>query len=167
MSRFDPSLQPVKHNSERLLPSRAFVELISAVLIKGADFRLRAKGLSMYPFIQEGDLVTLATCDVQKIRRGDVVALPHSVYGNLIIHRVIKIEATRLKTKGDYNPVSDGWIEREKVLAHVVRVERKQREIKKAHTVVQQGIAFLSRYLHKTRFRFKIFKTILIAGEFF
>jgi signal peptidase I len=167
LSRFDPSLQLVKRSSERLLPSRAFVELIDAVLVKGADFRLRAKGLSMYPFIQEGDIVTLAACEADKIRRGDVVALPHPTYGNLIIHRVIKVEPTRIKTKGDYNPVSDGWVDREHVLALVVRVQRQHRDVKKAPVFVQQTIAFLSRFLHKTRIRFRVFKTILIAGECF
>lgn len=121
----------------------------------------------MYPFIHEGDLVTLSACDVNKIRPGDVVALRHPAFGNLIIHRVIKVDPTRVKTKGDYNPVSDGWVERQSILAHVVRVQRDEREVKKAPTFVQRGIAFLSRFLHKTRIRFKIFKTILLAGEYF
>ncbi len=121
----------------------------------------------MFPFIQEGDLITLAACDGQHVRRGDVVALPHPEHGNLIIHRVIKSEARRIKTKGDFNPVSDGWIERDAILAQVIRVQRQQRDIKKAQPVVQQSIAFLSRFCRKTRVRFRVFQTILIAGEFF
>lgn len=167
MSRFDPSLKLVKRNSERLLPSRAFVELIRGVLLKGADFRLRAKGFSMHPFIQDGDLVTLARCNMKKIRCGDVIALPHPNYGNLIIHRVIKLEANRVKTKGDFNPASDGWINRDQILAQVVRVQRTHREVKRAHIFVQRCIALVSRFLRVPRIRFKLYKTILIGGECF
>ena len=167
MSRFDPSLQPVRHNSERLLPSRAFVELIRAVLDKGADFRLRAKGVSMYPFIHEGDLVTLAAVDVDKIRIGDVVAVPHPIYGNLIIHRIVRIGNGHIKTKGDYNPVSDGWMIREKILARVVRVQRTEKEVKHAHAAVQHAIVYISRFLRLPRIRLRLYKTILILGEFY
>ena len=97
MSRFDPSLSIVKYNSERLLPSRAFVELIQQVLAKGADFRLRAKGVSMFPFIRDGDLMTITRINPSKIRCGDVVALPHPLMGNLVIHRIIRIEREFIK----------------------------------------------------------------------
>ncbi|MBN1479897.1 signal peptidase I [candidate division KSB1 bacterium] len=165
MSGFDPSLQRVKHSSERLLPSRAFVELLRAVLNKGADFRLRAKGFSMYPFIQDGDLVTLAVCDTNKIRVGDVVAIPHPACGNLIIHRIISLKNGLIRTKGDYNPFSDGWIKREDILACVVRVQRRHREVRHAHTLVQKCIVIMSRFLKEPRLRLNIYKTLLIKGE--
>jgi signal peptidase I len=165
LSGFDPSLQLVKRSSERLLPSRAFVELIRAVLNKGADFRLRAKGYSMYPFIREGDFVTVAACSPDKIRRGDVVAIPHAEHGNLIIHRVVRIKHSYVKTKGDFNPVSDGWMRREDIIARVVRVQREENEIKHAPTLIQQCIVLLSRFMHVPRLRLKAYKTILLCGE--
>mgnify|MGYP006292170793 FL=1 len=167
MSGFDPSLQLVKRSSERLLPSRAFVELIRAVLNKGADFRLRAKGFSMYPFIREGDLVTVAACAADKIRRGDVVAIPHPEYGNLIIHRVVRIKHGYVKTKGDFNPVSDGWMLKEHIIARVVRVQRQEKEVRHAPTLIQQCIVLLSRFMHLPRFRLKVYKTILLCGEYY
>lgn len=121
----------------------------------------------MFPFIRDGDLVTLATCRPESIRRGDVVALPHPMYGNLIIHRVIKLDAGRIKTKGDYNPASDGWVDRDQILAHVVRVQRTERDVKRAHMLVQQGIAFVSRFLRMPRIRVKLYKTILLIGELY
>jgi signal peptidase I len=165
LSGFNPSLRLVTHRSEQLLPSRAIVELICAVLDKGADFRLRAKGLSMYPFIRDRDIVTLAAVDSQKIRTGDVVAVAHPVEGKLIIHRTIRIKNGLVKIKGDNNLMSDGWIRREKILAKVVRVQRMHREVRHAHTLIQRFIVLLSCFLKVPRLRLRIYKTILIGGE--
>ncbi|RQW11781.1 signal peptidase I [candidate division KSB1 bacterium] len=126
---------------------------------------MRAKGFSMYPFIKEGDLVTLGRIDLARIRVGDVIALPHPEEGKLIIHRVVRIDRDHLKTKGDHNPVSDGWIERESILAIVLRVQRTEKEVKQAHVVVQRLIVLLSRFLRTPRVRLKLYKTLLIRGE--
>ncbi|MBN1560140.1 signal peptidase I [candidate division KSB1 bacterium] len=119
----------------------------------------------MYPFIKEGDLVTLGRIDSARIRVGDVIALPHPEEGNLIIHRVVRIDCNHFKTKGDFNLMSDGWIEKESILGIVVRVQRTEKEVKQAHVLVQRLIALLSRFSRMPRIRLKLYQTILIRGE--
>ena len=119
----------------------------------------------MYPFIKEGDLVTLGSVEPSKVRVGDVIAVPHPSEGNLIIHRVVRIDRGLIKTKGDFNPMSDGWMEKESILAIVLRVQRIEKEVKQAHVLVQRIIVLLSRFLHRPQFRLKLYKTILIRGE--
>ena len=51
-----PAVFSVK-GGELSLSGQALLELTQTVLARGALFRFCAKGLSMYPFIKDGDLI--------------------------------------------------------------------------------------------------------------
>ena len=167
MSRFDPSLNTLRHQQERLLPSTGFVELIRAVLDKGADFRLRAAGKSMYPFVRDGDVITLRRVPPNQLKIGDIVAIPHPLRGNLIIHRIVALRNGSVKTKGDFNLASDGWISKNNVLGRVIRVERLLQPVQPAHRFTRYCIARMSSFSKAFRYRTAIYKRLLRFGEFY
>jgi signal peptidase I len=72
-----------------LLNTQKFFETFDDLLAKGHAVRFRASGLSMYPAIRDGDLVTVESVDVTDIRRGDVLLcrLEHTV----VAHRLVRI----------------------------------------------------------------------------
>ena len=62
---------------------------------------LRVKGISMYPFLFEGDYVVISR--ISKLRADDVVVIKHKIFGK-IIKRVKEISHdNRLILKSDYS----------------------------------------------------------------
>lgn len=61
---------------------------------------------SMKPSLHEGDIVIWMPCKIEDVREGDIVVYK-SIYGNLIIHRVVDIKDGKLITKGDANNYTD------------------------------------------------------------
>ncbi len=150
-----------------MLPSTGFVELIRAVLDKGADFRLRAAGRSMYPFLLDGDILTLRRVPATQLKIGDIVAIPHPLRGNLIIHRIVAARNGSVKTKGDFNLASDGWVLRSDVLGRVIRVERSLAHVQPANPLMRYAIARMSLLSKRFRYRTAIFKCLLRFGDFY
>ena len=74
---------------ERSLSGAALGELSRAVLERGVSFRLRAMGGSMYPMIENGDVLTVAPLDRGALSLGDVVEFLHPGHGGLRVHRVV------------------------------------------------------------------------------
>ncbi len=162
MSPFEPSLQVVRRLEERHLSSKAFVELLRAVVQKGALFRLQAGGVSMYPFICNGDVLTLAAAN--EIELGDVVAVCGAESGGLIVHRVVARCGEGLLVKGDFCVVPDGFYSPQDIAAKVVRVERGRRTIKAAPCCMRRLIARLSTARVPRRLRLATFKTLVKLG---
>jgi GNAT superfamily N-acetyltransferase len=102
-------------------------ELMTAVIEKGASFRFRARGFSMFPFIRDRDVITLAS--LKSVGPGDVVAFRHPHSGKLAVHRILEKKADGFLIKGDNIPEPDGIIPAEDVLAVAVSVERKHRKV--------------------------------------
>ena len=70
------------------LSNSNLLKLSSDLLERGASIRFQAKGFSMRPFIQDGDLITVSPLGNYPIRAGDVV-LYRTVNDRVIVHRVI------------------------------------------------------------------------------
>ena len=164
MSKFDPSLHVRIASTERLLPSRDFLGLLQAVLEKGADFRLKAKGKSMFPFICDGDILTIGSIK-QNIELGDIVAAEQPESGQLVVHRVIALSAGKLLIKGDGNSVEDGWIEMSRIFGAVIKVERRSRIVRPGSAWVRRLVAFISRQAWLQRARYSIYRRLLYLGE--
>lgn len=111
------------------IPGNLFMELIDAVHQRGAAFRFRADGFSMYPSIRNGDIITLSPLGRILPFRGEVVACRHPRIDRLIVHRVIRISGNVLVTRGDNCLISDGEIKLENLLGVVVKVERGRRKV--------------------------------------
>lgn len=101
--------------------------LMTAVIEKGASFRFRARGFSMFPFIRDRDIITLAT--LRSIGPGDVVAFRHPRSGKLAVHRILETKANGFLIKGDNIPEPDGIIPAKDILAVAVSVERGRRKV--------------------------------------
>jgi signal peptidase len=118
----------VNDSIPKSMPNDRFAELIAAVLSKGKQFRFQAKGYSMSPFIQNGDIVTISP-QSRIINLGEVVAIFDSKK-HLFLHRVVKIRGDKFLVQGDSNPTIDGWFIRNEILGFVTNVERKSKDIR-------------------------------------
>lgn len=126
-------------------------EFLGAVLDKGVPFRFMARGASMYPFIKDGDIIT-----VEPLRSsrggpvtpvmGDAVAFRSSATGQLVVHRVIARRVGLVTVRGDNCPVPDGDVRGDELLGRVSRVERGSRRVVLGWGPGRSAIAFLSRH---------------------
>jgi signal peptidase I len=74
----------------------------------GSTSYLSAYGNSMLPYLQGGDLVVVRPADEYKV--GDVVAYHNAILDNqLVLHRVVGFDGTRLVLKGDHNTWLDEY----------------------------------------------------------
>ena len=60
---------------------------------------------SMWPELSRGDIVFVKGTNIDDIKIGSVIVFRHE--NGLAVHRIIKIEGTRITTKGDANPKAD------------------------------------------------------------
>jgi signal peptidase I len=116
-----------------------FLELSQEILERGSLLRFRAHGRSMYPFINNGNIIIVEPLNGHSVNIGDIVFYRRS--GNsLTAHRLIRINGRRgdntvLLTKGDSLGYTDPLIPPEQVMGRVIRIEdtRKQLMLKSWH----------------------------------
>jgi hypothetical protein len=128
------------------LSGPALEEFLRDVLSRGVRFRFRARGMSMEPFIRDGDVVTVAPADRRLPGVGDVVASCHPRDGHLIVHRIIAVAASGIVLKGDANDFADGVIPPGGVLGRVVAVSRCGRRVGFGGGPERVAVASLSRH---------------------
>jgi signal peptidase I len=144
----DAQTKPVlftKKGDELSLSGPALAELLTVVLDKGVPFRFRAKGLSMSPFILDGDLVTVSPMLDSSPRPGDVGAFVRPETGTLIVHRVVKRKGQCFLVKGDNTSGADGLIPEQNILGLVTMVERNGNKVLFGLGLERFLISFLSR----------------------
>ncbi len=61
---------------------------------------------SMEPLLKKGDIVIWVPASMDEVEEGDIVVY-RSIYGNIIIHRVVEKRGDALITKGDANNYTD------------------------------------------------------------
>ena len=96
-----------------------FCGIAEEVLGKGNNLSFIAGGASMSPFIKDGDTVVVQPA--QSLRIGDI-ALCKTPEGRLVLHRVMKVTASGIVTRGDACFADDGLTSFENTLGRVVRV---------------------------------------------
>jgi hypothetical protein len=111
------------------LSGPALVELLQAIVSKGASFRFQAKGFSMSPFIKDGDVVTVSPVFRVSPGIGKVVAFKRPGTERLVIHRVIGKRKDVYLTKGDDNSAQDEPVPKTDILGCVTTVERNGRRV--------------------------------------
>ena len=119
--------------------------LLQHILAKGLDCRFPAKGHSMSPFIQDGDVITVSPLQKTSAGLGDVVAFIHPGSKKLTIHRVVGKRANSYCIKGDSSPDADGLIPKSNIIGLVTKVERKGKEALLGLGPERWLIAFLTR----------------------
>jgi signal peptidase I len=131
---------------ERRIPSTTVKELLVAVLEHGRQFRFRAAGMSMFPFIRSGDVVTVSPLKRGEPRIGDVVAFLQVSDRSLTLHRVVGAGRQTYEIRGDSAIQSDGKIPGKNILGRVVKAERNGSEVRLGFGSEGRAIAVLSRW---------------------
>ena len=150
--------------SELRLESDGFESLAGEVLSQGDTLRFRARGISMQPFIRDGDILEIQLDGGELYRRTDIV-LCKIPTGRLVAHRVVGTEMGdgrgKLIIQGDALGQPDGSIDPGEVLGRVVAVIR-DGEYKRVDTPFMRfaarlwiGIAPAGRQFRNTLFQFK------------
>ena len=138
---------PAMAGQERgIYTSEIRLELLKAVLEKGKLFRFQAPGFSMYPFIRNNDIITIAPPAGRSLGTGDIVAFLHPDIGKLVVHRIIDCSDNAFLIKGDNTRGADGLVARENIYGTVIRVERAGRNAVAGLGYGRGAIALLSRY---------------------
>jgi signal peptidase I len=114
---------------DRPLSGVALGELSRAVLERGVSFRFRAVGGSMYPMIENGDVLTVVPLGRRALFPGDVVEFLHPGHGGLRVHRVVGRRNGAYLVQGDGVTEPDGWIPRENILGRVTEITRQGRRV--------------------------------------
>lgn len=119
----DSACCPLAASAAALLPA-----LAEDLLGRGTRIRLAVGGVSMAPWLRDGDYVIVEPLHRNKARFGDLV-LFRNAGGALVLHRVIRRWRNarglhRLQTRGDANIRLDASVETERVLGRVRLVER-------------------------------------------
>ncbi|MEN6310919.1 MAG: S24/S26 family peptidase [Acidobacteriota bacterium] len=135
----------IRNAGERPLSGEALTELLRSVLAAGRPLRFRARGLSMSPFIKDGDVLTVRPLGGEAPRTGDIVAFIHPETGKAAVHRVVRGKSGLFSLKGDNSPLADGTVALEQILGTVCRVERSGKDIRLARSRGAAVIAALSR----------------------
>jgi len=131
---------------DRSLSMPALVELLRAVLDRGAQFRFEAPGFSMSPFIQDGDTITVAPLAGASPRRGDMVAFLRPDSGKVVVHRVVGKQDGAFLIQGDNAEETDGPVLAASILGRVTEVKRDGSPIRLGLGPERYIIAGLSRW---------------------
>lgn len=126
--RTKPTFAVLKGN-ELSLSGPALVQLLRAVLDKGAPVRFQAKGFSMSPFIKNKDVVTISPLKCKQPGLGDIIAFVHPETEGLCIHRIVRKKDSIYVTKGDNISKTDECVPRENILGFVIKVERQGKQV--------------------------------------
>jgi signal peptidase I len=134
----------VVNSPAQTMPNAAFAELMAAVLARGTPFRFQASGFSMFPFIRDGDVLTIVTPPA-RLRVGNVAAFNSPCNQKLTVHRVVEVNATGYLLRGDNIPEPDGTVSHAEIIGRVIRIERRNRPVGFGLGIERIMIAFLSR----------------------
>jgi len=120
--------------------------LLRAVTERNVPFRFQARGFSMTPFIRDRDVLTAVPILLDDASVGDVAVFTHPESRKLTVHRIVARTSEGFLMKGDGSLESDGVISESKILARIVRIERKGYEESRGLGPGRGLLAVLSRY---------------------
>ncbi|WP_270180223.1 signal peptidase I [Alkalihalobacillus sp. CinArs1] len=131
--------------------------ILRTLMNEHGQLEVPSKGMSMYPFIKEGDCCVFETMDLSLIKRGDVV-LFQSRDGNLTGHRFIKSHKSSTKQwfifKGDTNLYPDAPVRESEIIGVLTSISRNNRTIRmnspliKAYSLSFSYLRFFSVLAH-------------------
>jgi signal peptidase I len=104
---------------------------IAGALKRRGRISLRVHGTSMLPWVRPGDIALIRQISIENVRCGDVVLFRRE--NHLLVHRIVEkrgsLNASRLFSKGDAHPTSDGVVQKQELLGRVMRIYRGGRRI--------------------------------------
>lgn len=102
------------------------------VLERGGLFCFKAHGSSMYPFIRDGDILTVQPIEIETLTIGDV-AFYRSAWDRVIVHRIVEKKITNgqcvLIMRGDSGLNTNEHVPVDQVLGRVMSIQRGQKII--------------------------------------
>jgi signal peptidase I len=98
-----------------------FQQFAGELVQRGLIFRFQARGCSMFPTIQDGEILHVQAVGQRKLRIGDIV-LAHSA-GEFKAHRIIRKRGDFFVTRGDGGCETDNEIHRDQILGLVIAKE--------------------------------------------
>jgi len=111
----------------------AFCRLARSLIADGKMVRCKAAGASMFPWIQDGDLVTLSPVDPRRLKPGQIIAFENAC-GSLTIHRLVAtrsdVDLFTLVTRGDANSSNDTAFGTDRLIGQVVGLQRDGRQLR-------------------------------------
>lgn len=110
------------------LPNEVLLPEIGRLVAEGEKVTLRAKGVSMLPFIHGGRDSVLLTRPEQGLKVGDIV-LAQVARDRYVLHRIYEIDGDRLTLMGDGNIRGCERCRKEHVMALAVRILREGKEV--------------------------------------
>ena len=107
-----------------------FKDLLAALLSEGKDVRFRANGFSMFPFIIDGDVLTISPLAGFSFKVGSVVAFRRPQDNGIAVHRIVGRTRDYFIIKGDNVSGVDGYLPRRCLLGFVSKIERGKKLIR-------------------------------------
>jgi len=139
-----PSLIALR-GSDLSIPGRDFAGLMIELLGRGHPLRFCAKGFSMIPVIQDGDILTVRPVAENELRTGMVVSALLPRGENIVVHRIIGRKGTSRLLKGDNSREADGFVPIRSILGRVEKIERNGIAIPPGTFMANYLVAALSR----------------------
>ena len=134
------------------LSGHALREFLGAVLEHDVPFRFTARGYSMYPFVKDGDVITVEPFSSSNggrqrgPRLGDIVAFCRPETGQLVVHRAIGRQRGKVLLRGDNCRQPDDPVDLGAVLGRISRVERRGRAVRFGRGPEKLLVAGLARH---------------------
>lgn len=114
-----------------------FEQLANTLLETGNEVRFRASGRSMYPFIKDGDTITITPTNTKDLEKGNI-AFYRNKENKPTAHRIVGITKEYNKTifliRGDGYVAGNERIPAENIMGIVTKVERDGIEVKLDNT---------------------------------
>ena len=101
---------------------KSFENTIMDVLGRGMSVRFHATGQSMLPAIRSGEHLHVSPVTRRSLRVGDIVLARSG--GRLLAHRIVRISAQSIITRGDNIFRPDAALSPSDILGHVTHIER-------------------------------------------
>ncbi len=106
--------------------------LAEEIIGRGGSFSFKARGFSMYPFIHDGDILTISPVNTNELKVGDII-LYKSLDEGVVLHRVIgktKVGNTEmLKVRGDALMATPEYISTAQVIGKAIKQRRNSKVI--------------------------------------
>lgn len=89
-------------------------------------------GTSMNPTLEDLDLIQFSPYQKTPLQKGDVVVILRSTAPNhLVIHRIVSVSPTGIRTQGDNCNMIDPWVLMpSEILGYVTSIQRKNQKIR-------------------------------------
>lgn len=121
-----------------------FEPTLRALLAAGHSARFRVEGDSMHPTIRNGEYVKVVPCPVTNLRRGDVILA--TTGRGLTAHRIVRISARAIVTRGDHSLRVDPPVDPASVLGRITEVEQitgDSRKIDSSVKIIRFAVTFI------------------------